>query len=107
MNSTTKNSIRLNEGRLSRRYKTEALQRQYKQLGGYLSQFYSDTIFSGVKSARGNTYVHLFTNKRGFVRIYPIADKSQAYSTLQKFLHQVGVPSSLMTANAPDLIQEE
>ena len=48
LNSTTNNSIRLNEGRLSRRYKTEAHQRQYKQLGGYLSQFYSDTFFSGV-----------------------------------------------------------
>ena len=53
LNSTTNNSIRLKEGRLSWRYKAEAHQRQYKQLGGHLSQFYSDTYFSGVKSARG------------------------------------------------------
>ena len=97
LNSTTNNSIRLNEGRLTRRYKTEAHQRQYKQLGGYLSQFYSDTFFSGVESARGNTCVQLFTNKGGFVRTYQIADNSQSYSTLQRFLHEVGVPSTLMT----------
>ena len=97
LNSTINYLIRLNEGRLSRRYKTEVHQRQYKQLGGYFSQFYSDTFFSGVESARGNTCVQLFTNKGGFVRTYQIADNSQSYSTLQRFLHEVGVPSTLMT----------
>ena len=51
--------------------------------------------------------MQLFTNKGGFVRIYPIVDKSLAYSTLQRFLHEVGVPSTLMTDNAPELIQGE
>ena len=49
----------------------------------------------------------LFTNEGGFVRIYPIVDKSQAYSTLQRFLYEVGVPLILMTDNGPELIQGE
>ena len=105
LKATTNNSIRLNEGRLSRRYKTEAHQRQYRQLGGYLSQFYSDTFFSGTKSTRGNTCIQLFVNKGGFVKCYPMTDKSQAYSGLRRFLHEVGIPSTLMTDNALELVQ--
>ena len=107
LKATTNNSIRLNEGRLSRRYKTEAHQKQYKQLGGYLSQFYSDTFFAGSKSARGNTCVQLFANKGGFVRSYPMTEKSQAYTALRRFLHEVGIPSSLLTDNALELAQGE
>ena len=69
LKATTNNSIRLNEGRLSRRYKTEAHQRQYRQLGGYLSQFYSDTFFSGTKSTRGNTCIQLFVNKGNLLNV--------------------------------------
>ena len=107
LRATTSNSIRLNEGRLSRRYKTEAHQKQYKQLGGYLSQFYSDTFFAGTKSVRGNTCVQLFANKGGFVKSYPLTEKSQACSALRRFLHEVGIPSSLMTDNALELAQGE
>ena len=107
LDSTVNKAVRLNEGRLSRRYKTEAHQRQYKQLGGYLSQFYSDTFFSGIKSARGNTCIQLFTNKGGFIRCYPMADKSQSHHALRRFLFEIGIPSSLMTDNALELVQGE
>ena len=107
LKATTNNSIRLNEGRLSRRYKTEAHQKQYKQLGGYLSQFYSDTFFAGNKSARGNTCVQLFANKGGFVKSYPMTEKSQAHTALRRFLYEVGIPSSLLTNNALELAKGE
>ena len=105
--ATTHNSVRVGEGRMSRRFKTEAHQRQYRQLGGYLSEFYSDTFFSGVKSTRGNNCIQLFSNKGGYVRVYPLQSKSQAYTALQRFLHEVGVPKSMMTDGARELTEGE
>ena len=105
--STTHSSIRVGEGRNSRRFKTKAHQRQYQQLGGYLSEFYLDTFFLGIKSTQGNTCVQLFTNKGGFVRVYPLQSKSQAQLSLQRFLHEVGIPKSFMTDGASELTEGE
>ena len=50
---TTLSSIRKNEGRISRRFRTDAYQRRYKRLGGSNVRFYTDTLFSKVKGITG------------------------------------------------------
>ena len=103
LRSCTLDNIRQPEKGFSRRFKTKAHQRQYKQLGGYLGEFNSDTFKMNVKSTRGNTYVQLFTNKASFIQSYPMKSKSHANHALDRFIHEIGVPRSLMTDGAKEL----
>ena len=101
--SCTVDNIRQLKKGFSRQVKTRAHQRQYKQLGGYLGEFNSDTFKMNVKSTRGNNYVQLFTNKASFIQGYPMKSKSHANHALDRFIHEVGVPRSLMTDGAKEL----
>ena len=105
LNASTQDYLRTQEGAMTRRYKTWAHQRQYCQLGGFLSQFYSDTFKSSIKSLRGNQYIQLFSNRGGFVKSYPIESRKRASDSLNKFMHEVGIPSSLTTDNAKELVE--
>lgn len=107
LDSTSQNYVRKLSVKISRRFKTTAHQRQYKQLGGYLSCFCSDTFKSNVESTRGNTYVQLFSNRGKFTSCYPIKSKSHAHHALDRFLHEVGIPSELLTDGAKELTQAE
>ena len=69
--STTQHIIRTTTGPVPKRYRTRAHRSRYRQLGGYLSTFASDTFSSKVKSLRGNNYVQLFCNRGNFVKSYP------------------------------------
>ena len=104
---TTQDYMRKLSGKVSRRVKTKAHQNRYKQLGGYLSMFCSDTFHSKVKSLRGNTYIQLFCNRGNYVRSYPIESKSNAHHGLDRFLHEVGIPSELLTDGARELVLSE
>jgi len=86
--STSHHSIRATTGATSKRSRTRAHQSRYRQLGGYLSTFASDTFSSKVKSLRRNSYVQLFCNRGDFVRSYPIKLKSHAYYSLNRFIHR-------------------
>ena len=72
-----------------------------------MPEFYSDTFFSPVKSLNGNTCVQLFTNRGSFVKSYPMTAKSEASTMLKRFLHEVGIPSSILTDNAKELVNAE
>jgi hypothetical protein len=104
LQSTTQEFIRVGTGRLQRRVKTRAHQSRYKQLGGYLGMFASDTFHSRVTSTRGNNYCQLFCNRGNYVEVYPIKLKSHAHHTLDRFLHEVGIPIELLTDGAKELI---
>ena len=95
------------KGNIHRRFKTKAHQRRYKQLGGYLAHFASDTFKSNVTSIRGNKYVQLFCNRANFCASYPIKKKSDAYHALDRFLHEVGVPHEMLTDGALELTMAE
>jgi hypothetical protein len=41
----------------------------------FRGRFYTDTLFSSVKSIRGHVAVQVYTNGKGFDRIYPMKDK--------------------------------
>ena len=66
LKATTHSSVQLNEGMLSRRFKTKVHHTRYRQLGGYLGMFASDTFTSNVASIRGNKYTQLFCNRANF-----------------------------------------
>ena len=107
LGATTHDYMRKLQGKISRRVKTAAHQRQYKQLGGYLGKFCSDTFKSNVKSTRGNTYIQLFSNRANYVSCYPLKAKSSAHNALDRFLHDVGIPTELLTDGAGELNQKE
>ena len=103
LQSTTQNSIQLNEGLLSRRFKTQVHHTQYRQLGGYLDMFALDTFKSHVLSTRGNSYIQLFCNRGNFCKCYPTKEKRHAHHALNKLIHEVGVPNELLTDGAKEL----
>jgi hypothetical protein len=107
LQSTTHDSIRILRGRIHRRVKTRAHQNRYKQLGGYTSSFCSDTFKSHVRSIRGNKYVQLFCNKGLYVRCYPMKQKGHAHYALDRFIHEVGIPTEILTDGAKELILSE
>ncbi len=107
MSCTDLDHIRITQGQMSRRVKTRAHQRLYKQLSGYLGLFTSDTFHSKVQSLRGNNYIQLFANRGNYVKVYPMKSKSNAHHSLDRFLHDVGVPQELLTDGAKELIHTE
>ena len=107
IDATTYTSIRTNEGRMSRRFRTDLYQRRYRRLGGPDSRFYTDTLFSKVKSISGETCAQLYTNRVGYTAVYPMMAEHQAHETLTTFVHQVGVPHELHSDGAKALVQGE
>ena len=85
------------KGDISRRVRTKVHQRRYRQLDGYLGRFSSDTFFSKCNSLRGNNCFQLFTNKASFTKAYPMELKGDAPFALNKFIHEVGVPTEMHT----------
>ena len=107
LNVTTQDHVRqLNNG-INRRVKTQAHQRQYRHIGGYLGGFASDTFKMPIKSTRGNEYVQLFSNKAHFIQSYPMKEKGHAHHSLDRFIHDVGVPHKMMTDGAKELHMAE
>lgn len=100
---TTQHSLRLLYGQISRRVKTLPHQRMYRQLSGYLGLFASDTAKSNVISTRGNKLIQVFANKGNYVKPYFLKAKSEAHHALDMFIHDVGVPSEILTDNAKEL----
>ena len=104
---TDPDCIKISQGSMYRRVKTRAHQRRYKQLSGYLGMFASDTFISKVKSIRGNTCIQLFTNRGNFAKCYPMKSKGHAHHALDRFIHEVGVPSEMLTDGAKELTMND
>ena len=51
---------------------------------------YSDTMFSDVKSIRGNTCAQVYVTDQLYSRVYPMKSKADAFVTLNDFAHNVG-----------------
>ncbi len=88
---------------LQSRYRTKQSQLRYNQLGGRHGRFYSDTMFSSVKSLQGFACAQVFVNDVNFTRIYPMKRKGEAGNALLEFIRDVGIPSTLHTDNAKEL----
>ena len=109
LETTTQDNIRYRNatGNVLRRVKTRPHQSRYRQLGGYNANFASDTFKANYTSLRGNKYAQLFCNRANYVKVYPMKVKSDAHHTLNRFIHEVGVPVELMTDGALELTKSD
>ena len=107
LRATTQESIRILQGKITRRVRTRAHQNRYCQLRGYLGRFASDTFKSNVKSLRGNTYVQLFCNRGNYSKCFAMKKKEDAHHALDRFIHEVGVPHEILTDGALELTKAE
>ena len=107
MDVTEYKSIRSQEGKLSRRFRTNTYQRRYRRLGGPFSRFYTDTLFSKVKSISGNTCAQIYSNRIGFTKLYPMDSKSNAHNSFSTLIHEVGIPHELHSDHAKELTEGE
>ena len=108
IDNTTQRHVRLlSNTSVYRRFKTLTHQRQYRQLGGYLGKFASDTFKAKIKSTRGNLYAQLFCNRGNFTHVVPIPTKSSANAALDQFLHHIGIPNEMLTDGALELTKSD
>ena len=83
---------------LSRRYRTNTHMMYYRRLD---TTFYSDTMFSKVKSLKGNTCSQVFVANI-FVQVQPMPTKSEAGRLLRVFAEDVGVPNYIVVDGAKE-----
>ena len=107
LKATTQLSTRHLNGKIHRRVQTRMHQYMYRQLWGHLSRFLSDTFKSKVKSLRGNNYFQLFCNNGAFTKVYPMQGKKESHLALNRFLHEIRIPSELHTGGAGELVHGE
>ena len=67
------------------------------------TKMYTDTMFSEVKSSRGNTCAQMFVTAEGLPTGEPLKTKADAYLALEGFCRNVGVPKTLVS----DMAKEE
>jgi transposase len=65
-------------------------------------KFYADQMFSKLKSVHGHIGATVYTNGLGYDRIYPWKRKGDHHETIMDLIHDVGVPQTLVTDNAPE-----
>jgi hypothetical protein len=65
-------------------------------------KFYADQMFSKLKSLHGHIGATVYTNGLGYDRIYPWKQKGDHHETTMDLIHDVGVPQTLVTDNAPE-----
>ena len=109
LDATTQDNIRFKDGsgNVLRRVKTRPHQSRYRQLGGHNANFASDTFQANIESLRGNKYAQLFCNRANYVKIYPQKAKSDAHHSLNRFIHEVGIPVEMITDGALELSKSE
>jgi hypothetical protein len=100
LQATTQQGMRYVEGPLERRLRTSQAHMRFPSLNIVT---YTDTMFSGKRSVRGFTCAQVFTDGYNFSRVYPMRAKGDAPHALMLFIHEVGVPKTLLS----DLALEE
>ena len=103
LNATTNNYIRTNEGKLSRRFRTDLFQKRYRRMGGWFSRFYTDTLFFKTKTLDLFTCAQVYGNRAKFCKLYPMVAKSDAHETLSTLVHEIGIPSEIHSDGAKEV----
>ena len=104
MQVTAQKGIRQTTLPIEQRFRTRQAQLRYKQLGGRHGRFYTDTFFSGVPTLNGNSMAQIFTSDLAFTKVYPMKLRSQTHEALSAFIHEVGIPSSIHSDDAKELM---
>ncbi len=97
LSTTTQKFIRSSVNPLERRYRTNIQQLRYHHLTEPHGRFYSDTMFSSMKSTNGHTCGQIFVNNIGFYHFTPMNKESEASNALVEFIQHVGIPSKIHT----------
>jgi hypothetical protein len=94
LKTTTQHGVRHAIHPLHRRYRVDHLDLNRRRLH---DTFYTDTMFSKVKSLNGNVCAQVFTNGR-YTRVFPMPSKSSENiaRALREFIDDVGVPETLI-----------
>jgi hypothetical protein len=64
---------------------------------------FTDTLFSKVISIQGNTCAQVFTNG-SFTTVHPLDSKAKVAQALTEFADDVGIPDSLLSDGAPEIV---
>jgi len=81
---------------LSRRYRTDHMTLRHRRLH---DTFYSDTLFSGIKSLHGNKCAQVTTNG-SLIHVFPMTSKSEAGDALSRFMQDIGIPDVVVVDGA-------
>ena len=84
---------------LSRRYPTNDRWHRYPRLP---HMAFTDTMFAGTRSKRGNKCAQLFATDFGWTRAYPMTSKGLAHEALSVFFKTEGVPPVMMMDNSKE-----
>ncbi len=103
---TTQKGIRSTLHPIERRFCTKQAQLRYRQLAGRHGSFYTDTFFSKVPSLNNFKMAQIYVNDLSFTKVYPMKVKSEAGDTLQTFIHDIGIPHSIRSDDAPVRFRE-
>jgi hypothetical protein len=68
-------------------------------------KFYSDLMFSRLPSVHGDKGASIFTNGMGYDRIYPWRLRSEHPEAIMSFIHDVGVPQTLVSDGGKELFE--
>ncbi len=102
---TTQKGMRHTTHPSEQRFRTRQAQLHYNQLRGRHGRFYTDTCFSSDPTINGNAMAQIYTNDHGYSKVYPMKLRSQAHSTLSQFIHEVGIPSAILSDDALELMK--
>jgi hypothetical protein len=65
--------------------------------------FFTDSMYSKVKSLHGDIGGTVFTNGHGLDAFYPWKSRKEHAEALMDFIHDFGVPQTIISDGAPDL----
>lgn len=71
----------------------------------FKGKFYADAMFSKVPSIHGDKGGTAFTNGFGYDRFYAWKSKSEHGNAIMSFIHDVGVPQTLVSDGAKENIE--
>ena len=66
-------------------------------------KMYGDAMHSKVPGLSGKTGATVLTNSKGFDYVYPWKTKDEYAKLLMKFIHNVGIPKTLVTDGASEM----
>ena len=103
LKATTQRGIRSSANpSIARRFRTNDRQLRYNRLN---TDLFTDTMFSTVKSSRGNTCGQVYSNDLEWTRFFPMTSKSMAHESLDLLFKRDGVPRALISDGAHELVQ--
>ena len=97
---TTQLGVRTALHPLHRRYHINHLHLHRRRLNG---DWFTDTLFSKVMSVQGNMCAQVFTNG-SFTTVHPLDSKAKVAQALTEFVDNVGIPNSLLSDGAPEMV---